>query len=154
MEEKRSAGGREFFIAIVWSVFLFTVSQYIGSAMETYHIVANLIAIGMFCVLGFFVLTRYCATFTYTVRDGRVRINRLIGHRNKEVDFAVSNIKSICAPNARINVKNTYKMTTKMFSKSGLCLIVFNKQGFDEAVIFEPSREMLQHIKKQIKKKD
>lgn len=154
MEEKRSAGGREFFIAIAWSVFLFTVSQYIGSAMETYHIVANLIAIVMFCVLGFFVLTRYCATFTYTVKDGRVRINRLIGHRNKEVDFAVSNIKSICAPNARINVKNVYKMTTKVFSKSGLCLIVFNKSGFDEAVVFEPSREMLNYIKKQIKKKD
>lgn len=154
MEEKRSAGSKEFFIAIAWSVFLFTVSQYIGSAMETYHIVANLIAIGLFCVLGFFVLTRYCATFTYTVRDGRVRINRLIGHRNKEVDFAISNIKSILPPTAKANVKNTYKMTTKVFSKSGLCVIVFNKQGFDEAVIFEPSREMLGYIKKQIKKKD
>ncbi len=151
MEEKRTAGSKEFFIAIVWAIFLFVVSQYIGAAMNTYHIVANLIGILMFCVLGFLVLTRYCATYTYTVKNGRVRINRLIGHRNKEVDFAISNIKSI---GMRDSVKTTYNMTTKAFSKNGTCRIVFNKTGTDEAVIFEPSSEMLSYIKQQIKKKD
>lgn len=154
MEETRTAGGKEFFIAIVWSIFLFVVSQYIGAALETYHIIANLAGILMFCVLGFFVLTRYCATFTYTVKNGRIKINRLIGHRNKEIDFAVSNIKSISAPGAKINAKNIYNMTTKALSKAGTCCIVFNKTGIDEAVIFEPSKEMLKYIRQQLKKKE
>lgn len=154
MEEKRTAGGKEFFIAVVWAIFLFTVSQYIGAAMKTYHIIANLTGIAMFCVLGFFVLTRYCATYTYTVKNGRVRINRLIGHRNKEVDFAIISIKSIGAGSSKSKVETTYNMTTKAFSKSKACRIVFNKTGKDEAVIFEPSREMLAYIRQQIKKKE
>lgn len=151
MEEKRTAGGKEFFISIVWSVFLFTLSQYIGAAMETYHIVANLTGIAMFCILGFFVLTRYCASYTYSVKDGRVHIQRLIGHRSKEVDFAVSNIKSISSGNSSVKAKNVCNMTTKMLLKKGTYCIVFNKKGFDEAVIFEPSKEMVKYIKQQIK---
>lgn len=154
MEEKKTAGGKEFFISVVWAIFLFTISQYIGAAMETYHIIANLIAIFMFCILGFFVLTRYCAVFTYTVRDGRIRINRLIGHRNKEVDFAISNVKSVKPASMKTNVKRVYSMTPRAFSKAGCCCIVYNKTGADEAVIFEPSGEMLAYIKKQLKKKE
>lgn len=152
MEEKKTAGKKEFFIAVVWAIFLFTVSQYIGAAMQSYHIIANLIGVLMFCVLGFFVLTRYCAVFTYTVGDERVRINRLIGHHNKEVDFAISNIVSIRAGNTKTDAKTTLNMTTKAFSKTGTCCIVYNKTGVNEAVIFEPSGEMLLYIKKQLKK--
>ena len=154
MEEKHTAGGKEFFIAIVWAIILFVVSQYISAAFTTYHIVANLISVLMFCILGFFVLTRYCAVFTYTVKDGRVRINRMIGHRNKEIDFALSNIKSISRTSKNINAKNIYNMTTKAFSKAGTYCIVFNKTGIDEAVIFEPSDMMLSHIKNSKKKGD
>lgn len=154
MEEKRTAGGKEFFIAIIWAIFLFVVSQYIGAAFKTYHIAAILISILMFCILGFFVLTRYCAVFTYTVKDGRVRINRMIGHRNKEVDFAISNIRSISSSSRNIKAKTVYNMTTKAFSKAGTCCIVFNKTGVDEAVIFEPSEKMLSHIKNSKKKGD
>lgn len=154
MEEKHTAGSKEFFVVIVWVIALFVISQYICAAMQTYKIAGNIIAIIMFCILGFFVLTRYCATFTYTVKDGRVRINRLIGHRNKEIDFAVSNIKSISSGDAKTNAKNVYNMTTKVLSKKGTCCIVYNKTGIDEAVIFEPSGEMLKKIKTLVKKED
>lgn len=151
MEEKRTAGSKEFFVVIVWVIALFVISQYICAAMQTYKIAGNIISIIMFCILGFFVLTRYCASFTYTVKDGRIRINRMIGHRNKEVDFAVSNIKGIFPGGAKNGAKNVYNMTTKVFSKKGAYCIVYNKTGIDEAVIFEPSQKMIKKIKTLIK---
>lgn len=154
MEEKRAAGGKEFFFAVIWALVLFVVSQYICAAMEAYKIIGNIIAIILFCILGFFVLTRYSATFTYTVKNGRVRINRRIGHRNKEVDFAISNIKEILPGGAKNSAKNTYNMTAKVFSKKGIYCIVYNKTGIDEAVLFEPSPEMIKQIKSLKKKKD
>lgn len=151
MEEKRTAGTKEFFIALVWAIFLFTINQYAGAALKSYHIAANLLGLAMFCVLGFFVLTRYCASYTYTVKNGRVRVSRTIGHRVKELDFAVSNIKSISPGSTKAKAKNIFNMTTKAISKKGTYCIVFNKKGFDEAVIFEPSGEMAEYIKQQIK---
>ncbi|MGN0149949.1 MAG: hypothetical protein ACI4C7_06850 [Clostridia bacterium] len=154
MEEKHTAGNKEFFISIVWAIALFVVSQYICAAMPEYKIVGNIFSIILFCILGFFVLTRYCATFTYTIKNGRIRINRMIGRRNKEVDFAISNIKSISCGAVKLNAKNIYNMTTKAFSKKGTCSIVYNRTGIDEAVIIEPSNEMLKQIKTLMKKKD
>jgi hypothetical protein len=154
MEEKHTAGGKEFFISVVWAIALFVVSQYICAAMPVYKIAGNIFSIILFCILGFFVLTRYCATFTYSVKDGRIRINRMIGHRNKEIDFAISNIKSISDASQKNNAKTTYYMTTRVLSKRGTCCIVYNKIGVDEAVIFEPSNAMLKKIKALNKKGD
>ena len=56
MEEKHTAGNKEFFISIVWAIALFVISQYICAAMPEYKIVGNIFSIILFCILGFLFL--------------------------------------------------------------------------------------------------
>lgn len=154
MEEQRKAGGKEFIFTLVLAVIVFFTGQVLADKIQSYKFIGGLIVLLMYCIVGFFVLTRYSATFTYTVKNNRVKINRLIGHRNKEIDFAISNITKISASGEKINARNIYRMTPRIFSKNGTTCIVYNKSGFEEAVVFEPSREMTKYIMTLMKNKD
>lgn len=87
MEEKRTGGGKEFIFSLLWAVIFMILGQYIIFILPSYKIIGTIITILLFCILGFFVLTRYAAIFTYSIKDDIVRVNRAIGHRNKEVEF-------------------------------------------------------------------
>lgn len=90
MEEKRTGGGKEFIFSLLWAVIFMILGQYIIFILPSYKIIGTIITILLFCILGFFVLTRYAAIFTYSIKDDIVRVNRAIGHRNKEVEFYIS----------------------------------------------------------------
>lgn len=152
MEEQRKAGGKEFIFTLIWAVIVYLTGQALTSKMQNYRVIGGIIMLLAYCVIVFFVLTRYSSTFTYSVKNNRVKINRLIGKRNKEVDFDISNIVKIASANEKISAKNIYKMTPKIFSKKDLMRIVYNKSGFDEAVVFEPSKEMRSYITALMKK--
>ncbi len=154
MEEQRKAGSKEFIFTLIWAVIVFLIGQILADKIQVYKFIGGLIMLLMYCIVGFFVLTRYSAVFTYTVNNNRIKINRLIGHRNKEIDFAISNITKIAAAGEKINAQNVYCMTPKIFSKKGTSCIVYNKSGFEEAVIFEPSREMMKSIEILMNNKD
>ena len=89
MEEKRTGGGKEFIFSLLWAVIFMILGQYIIFILPSYKIIGTIITILLFCILGFFVLTRYAAIFTYSIKDDIVRVNRAIGHRNKEVEFFI-----------------------------------------------------------------
>ena len=78
MEEKRTGGGKEFVFSVIWAVILLCIGRVITNLLENYKIIGVIITIIMFCVLGFFVLTRYSAVYTFTFKDDRLRVNRSI----------------------------------------------------------------------------
>lgn len=151
MEEKRTGGGKEFVFAVLWAVVLMLAGQYITYLLPSYKIIGTIITILMFCVLGFFVLTRYAAVFTYSVRDDVVRINRSIGHRNKEVEFFASEVKSVTKTRPQQKVSNVYNMKTTVFSPKNLWYVVYEKNGIKNMLVFEPSDKMAKKIQSRAK---
>ena len=87
MEEKRTGGGKEFIFSLLWAVIFMILGQYIIFYFAKLQNIGTIITILLFCILGFFVLTRYAAIFTYSIKDDIVRVNRAIGHRTKKLNF-------------------------------------------------------------------
>lgn len=151
MEEKRTGGGKEFVFAMVWAVVLMLAGQYITYLLPSYKIIGTIITILMFCVLGFFVLTRYAAVFTYSVKDDIVRVNRSIGHRNKEVEFFASEVKSVTKTRPEQKVINVYNMRTTVFSLKKVRYVVYERNGIKNMLVFEPSDKMAKKIQSRAK---
>lgn len=151
MEEKRAAGGKEFIFAVLWAVILLFIGKYIIFILPSYKIIGTIITIIMFCVLGFFVLTRYAAVYTYTFKNDRIRVNRSIGHRNKEVDFAVSEVKSVTRQRPSDAPKYTQTMRTSVFSQKNIWYIVYEKNRVRNMLVCEISKNMADKIKSRSK---
>lgn len=151
MEETRTGGGKEFVFSIIWAVILLFLGKFIIAALPNYKIIGTIITILMFCVLGFFVLTRYSAIFTYSIKDDRMRVNRKIGHRNKEVDFAMSDVKSITKHKPNKTPKSVQNMRTTVFSQRDIWYVVYEKNKAENMLVCEISKKMADKIKSRAK---
>ena len=114
--------------------------------------IGTIITILLFCILGFFVLTRYAAIFTYSIKDDIVRVNRAIGHRNKEVEFYISDVKSVTRQKPKKTPKTIYNMRASVFSPKKVWYVVYEKNRIENMLVFEPSQKMAEKIKKQRRK--
>ncbi len=156
MKEEIKAGGKEFAITVFLSAVLYIFCGMMMSLFGNYAFIGGVISILIFCVFGFYVLTRYTARFTYTLKDGRLRINRMIGKRNKEVDIEISKIidthygiKSTDFP------KKPYMMRTSIISSRRSLFIKFNnKDGVIKGIVIEPSEKLRKRIDLERKKVD
>ena len=95
MKEELTAGGKEFIFVLLWAAMFYILCGCIMSLFGEYAFIGGIISVIVFAVFGYFVLIHYTARFTYQLRDGRLRINRMIGKRNREVDFACGDIKGM-----------------------------------------------------------
>ncbi len=142
MEEIRTGGKREFFFSCAWTIILLLAGDVIISALPRYKIIGTLITLLFFCVLAFFALTRYSAVYTYSLKGGRLRITRTIGHRRKEVETRVSDISYIGREKPGFKTKNVYRMRCTVFSNRRVWYIVYKKGKNDNLLVCEPSPEM------------
>ena len=94
MQECRTGGMREFIFSVIWSVLILFFGRYIIFMLPAYKIAGAIFTVILFCILGFFVLTRYAAVFTYTLKGYNLRINRRIGGRNKELEINCLRLKA------------------------------------------------------------
>ena len=151
MEEKRTGGGKEFIFSLLWAVIFMILGQYIIFILPSYKIIGTIITILLFCILGFFVLTRYAAIFTYSIKDDIVRVNRAIGHRNKEVEFYISDVKSVTRQKPQKTPKTIYNMRASVFSPKKVWYVVYEKNRIENMLVFEPSQNMAEKIKSRAK---
>ena len=114
MSEEVTAGGREFVFALLWAAALYFVCYAVMALFNSYAFIGGIISVIIFAVYGFFVLTRYTARFTYTLKDGRLRINRMIGKRNKEIEISCGDItglyygyKPMAFPKTTVNMRKS-----------------------------------------------
>lgn len=115
--------------------------------MPSYKIIGTIITILLFCILGFFVLTRYAAIFTYSIKDDSVRVNRAIGHRNKEVEFYISDVKSVTRQKPKKTPKTIYNMRASVFSPKKVWYVVYEKNRIENMLVFEPSQKWLKRLR-------
>ena len=152
MTEEITAGGKEFVLAMLWAAALYFVCGIIMDMFKSYFFAGGVISVLVFCVFGFFVMTRYCARFTYTLKGGRLRVNRMIGKRNKEIELPCKNITNISRGRRPAGFpKRPYNMRKSVFANKRLLYIEFtDKTGERCGVIIEPSDELREKIVKGI----
>lgn len=156
MKEELTAGGKEFVFVLFWAAVLYLLCGCLMSAFGSYASIGGIISVLIFAAYGFFVLTRYTARFTYEVHNGRLRINRMIGKRNKEVEFACSDITNtyygFCPASFP---RKPYNMRKSMISKKQLLFIEYRtKDGTLSGVVIEPTDKLRKRIEKERKKTD
>lgn len=155
MSEEKTAGGKQFVFVLLWSAMLYLVCGMIMSLFGSYAFIGGILALIVFCIFGFFVLTHYTARFTYTLKNGSLRINRMIGKRNKEVEFPVSSIVR-CVYGVKPNdfVKQSVSMRISVFSgKDSLYIEYTNKKNELSGVVIEPSQKLRKRIDRERNKK-
>lgn len=148
--EIQSAGLKEFFIALLWAALLFTLGSMTSYAVSLYKIISGAGTLLLLCVYAFFVLTRYSAVFTYTLEDKRLRVNRKIGHRNKELEIRYRDVLEITDADPRI--RRTARMKKYVMRNRRDVYVVYNDKGEKRCLLFCPSAEFLKRFKKAIKK--
>ena len=133
MEEKRTGGGKEFIFSLLWAVIFMILGQYIIFILPSYKIIGTIITILLFC------------------KDDIVRVNRAIGHRNKEVEFYISDVKSVTRQKPQKTPKTIYNMRASVFSPKKVWYVVYEKNRIENMLVFEPSQKMVEKIKSRAK---
>ena len=151
MTEEVTAGGREFGFAMLWAAALYFVCGVMMSFFKSYFSAGGVISILIFCVFGFFVMTRYSARFTYTLKSGKLRINRMIGKRNKEIEFSCKNIVSMSYGSKPESFPGRpYNMRKTVFGRKHLLFIEYvDKSGEHCGVIIQPSQKLREKIERE-----
>lgn len=148
MREERTSGGKEFMIALGIAAVLYLICGMGMSLFGDYAFIGGIISILVFCVFGFFILTRYTSKFTYTLKGGRLRINRMIGKRNKEVEFSVSDIADTAyGVKPESFPKKPYMMRVSLKSnKKSMFISYKDRDGKIQGVVIEPSDKLRKRI--------
>lgn len=156
MSEEKAAGGKQFMLVLLWAALLYIVCGTMMSMFGTFAFAGGIISVIVFCVFGFFVLTHYTARFTYTLKNGSLRINRMIGKRNKELEFPVSSVvRAVYGVKPTDFVKHSYSMRVSIFSaKESLYIEYINKENKLTGVIIEPSDKLRKRIDRERNKND
>lgn len=149
MKEERTGGGREFIFSVIWAAVLLILGRALTITLTDYKIIGVLVTILMYCVLGFFVLTRYAAVYTLTFEDERVRIVRAIGHRVKTVDFAISQVRTVQKTRPKTKARAQI-MRQSVFSQRNVYYIEYEKNGVPSLLVCDMSRKMADRIKKEL----
>lgn len=151
MKEVHISGNKEFIYTIIWSLALLCLGRVLINSLPTFKLFGTIAVILMFCVLGFFVLTRYSARYAYENTGYSLRINRTIGKRNKEIEMNFSDIISISSVKPANMPKPIYTMRTSVFSDKKSKFIIFGYTGSTNTLVFEPSDKFMKELKKSMK---
>ncbi len=145
--EKKAAGVKEFLFTLVLACVCYGAGRIIRDALTSYKVIGDLVTIALGCVLVYYVITRYAASYTYSVEDGVLKIVRAIGHKVSAVEADIASIKKISASKPDIATKNAYKMTPHILPNKHTRYVVFEQGRIKKTIIFEPSAEFLKAVK-------
>ena len=117
--------------------------------MYSYAIIVDILSLILICVLGYQILIHYCAVFTYTYNEKRLRLNRTIGKKNKEIEISVSNIKSIS--DKKPDTKEIFNFNTSIFKNKKSRYLVYKENKKIKAALIEADEEMINYLNSLIK---
>lgn len=151
MKEEITAGGKEFVFAMIWAAILYFVCWIVMSLFYSYAFVGGIIAVIIFAVYGFLILTHYTARFSYSLNDGILRVNRTIGKRNKEAEIKCAAIEGAYYGYKPMSFpKKCMSMRMSILNKKRSLYIEYrDKAGGLCGIVIEPSEKLRKKIIKQ-----
>ena len=152
MQEVHTAGVKQFGFTVLSAAALYILCGIIMSAFGDFAFIGGIISVLIFCVFGFFILTHYTARFSYTLKNGRLRINRMIGKRNKETEFSCSDITRIVNGIKPTGFpKHIQSMRISIVSdKDSMYIEYKDNNGGLSAVVIQPSQKLRKLIEREI----
>ena len=156
MKEEYSSGGKQFLFVLLWSAFLYVACGTMMAAFGNYAFIGGIISVLVFCVFGFFVLTHYTSKFTYSIKNDRLRINRMIGKRNKEIEISCRDItRTHFGAKPNDFARPVQSMQISVISKKKSMYIEYRtKDGKTASVVIEPSEKLRRRIEKERERTD
>lgn len=156
MKEEYSSGGKQFLFVLLWSAFLYVACGTMMAAFGNYAFIGGIISVLVFCVFGFFVLTHYTSKFTYSIKNDRLRINRMIGKRNKEIEISCRDItRTHFGAKPNDFARPVQSMQISVISKKKSMYIEYRtKDGKKSSVVIEPSEKLRRRIEKERERTD
>lgn len=157
MKEELSAGRKQFFYVLLGSLALYIVLGMILNPLsgQSFAFIGGIVEVLAFGVYGYSVLIHYTARFTYTLKDGRLRINRMIGKRNKEIEFACLDItRTKFGAKPEGYAKPMQMMRRSVFDKKQSLYIEYKIEDKLSSVVIEPSDKLMRRIEKERKNID
>ncbi len=146
MKQIKKAGLKQFFTVILLVILILIVFETIRGFISSYGVVADILSLLCIIVLGYNVLIHYSAIFTYTCDEKRIKLNRLIGKRNKEIEFSTSSIISVSSK--KPDTKYIYNFNPKILAGKNSKYITYNNKRIIEAVLIEADDEMKNYLEK------
>lgn len=145
--EINKAGVKHFLLLLLSTAVIGTVLSYLKFVFSS-KLFIDIITIAVFLVIGYFVFMRYCAVFEYST-DGKVlSIVRKIGRNTKVTEIEVKKIKKFTQDKAKAQPpKNPTNMCVSILSKKNAYYVVYFENNVKKAILFEPSEELIKHIK-------
>ena len=162
MTEKNAAGIKEAVFAVLWAAAILIAYDLTDTALRLYasgpgdsgpwwNMSLTVCAIAAGCVVVYFVLTRYAASFTYEAGKRAIRLTRKIGHRERIAEIKYSDIISFSRERPQNMPKPVRKFGKTVFSGKNAYYITYKNGSAKETVIFEPSEKMAEEISARMK---
>ena len=145
MIQVKKAGMKQFLIVILITSIIVTVFSYIRFLIPLYGVIADILSLVCIIIFGYEVLVHYTAVFTYTCDDKRLKINRTIGKRNKEVEFLRASVVSVSSK--KPDVEFIHNFNPNILSGKKTKYITYNSKRITEAVLIEVDDEMDKYLK-------
>lgn len=134
----KKAGVKEFFIAIVCIALLGTVGSYISFVLPSYKVFGHITGIALIVVYGYFVLTRYCAVYSYYIGEDYIKITRTVGARNSELKYFYKDIHNV-SKEKPVNTK--VKNYTRFIIKNKNAIYIVPKSNKTFAIMIEDDKK-------------
>ncbi len=160
MTETNSAGVKEFIFAVLGAIGILIGYDLLDTALRLMqggesgrNMIATIAAIAAGCVLVYFALKHYAATFTYTINKSGFCAARKSGRRMQEIEIKNKNLRSISrTPPANVTGK-TCSMKKTVFSKKNTYYLTYLEDNRINTLLFEPSVRLAREIGSRIKEK-
>ena len=149
MKQEKRAGTKEFILSLLLIFVIIVASDIIRAFVSSYAIIVDILSLIIICVSGYEILIHYCAVFTYSGNEKRMRINRMIGKRNKEIESSTSTIKSLT--DKKPDIKEISDFNTSIFKNKKSKYLVYKENKKIKAVLIEVDKEMENYLKDFIK---
>lgn len=142
----KKAGTKEFLLSVlVFGVLAFLVS-YFKFLLPAYKSIADVGGIFLFVLYGFFVLTRYAAVYTYRLSPDSIKLTRVIGKRNREVQFSPNEV--IAVTRKKPSAKEHYHFCRFIFPNKSMLYFTVDKDRLIRSVAIEADAELEKALKK------
>lgn len=146
MIQIKKAGLKQFLWVILSIILIVTLFDLIRYIIPSYKVIIDILSLIGIIIFGYEVLIHYSAVFTYTVDENRMKINRCIGKRNKEVEFSVSSVKYVSSK--KPDIKNIYNFNPNIFTGKNSKYIVYDSKRITEAILIEADSQMNEYLKR------
>ncbi len=158
MTETNKAGIKEAAFAALWAFVIIIVYDFADTALRLYtsrgaemNMLLTIGAVLAGCVVVYFALTRYAASFTYEAGNKSLRLTRKIGHREKSIEIRYRDIISLSKKRPGNMPKPVYKMRKTVFSDKNIYYMVYKNRSAHETAVFEPSKEFAESVLSRMK---